>query len=469
MKHITTALLLMLLLAGCATPKTTSSPVSPTIPENFRNAVNDDTTSSIATLSWREFFTSKELIRLIDTALIRNNDLQIAIRDIDAAEQLVKKSKQGYLPNARLTVAGSNSIPSTNSLNGLTADQFLGTKSLNSYSASLDLSWEADIWGKVKNQKGEALANFLKTKEAKKAVQTKLIASIAAGYYNLLALDQQLAVAKQNFLLADTVLHMVELQFASAKTSSLAIQQEQAQRLVAAQLVPQLQRAIHIQENALSILTGVIPGAIERKLHLADICLPTDNTAGLPAALLSERPDVKANELELTAAGNRIGIARANLYPSLTLGASGGLASLKAGNWFNMPASLFGIVTAGLTQPLLQKRTLRTQYELAKIQREQAVFKFRQSVLTAFSEVSDALIKTEKWKEEYDFASQRSETLASAVTQARLLFNSSAATYIEVIHAQSNLLQTKLETVQLKKDILLSYVDLYRSLGGGWK
>jgi multidrug efflux system outer membrane protein len=421
--------------------------------------------ASSQNLPWRQLIANPALISLIDTALLKNNDLQVAIKNIEIADQLYKKAKQGYLPQAGISVAASNSIPSKNSLNGLTATQFLGSKDLNNYSASLDISWEADIWGKVKNQKKEALAQYLQTQEARKGIQTMLIAAVANGYYNLLMLDKQLMIAKKNLLLMDSTLHILNIQYASAQVTSLAVQQEEAQQMVAAQLIPKLEQEIKIQENALSVLMGASPQAISRS---GEMSIAVNVGTGLPAEMIDHRPDVKINALELEAANARIGIARANMYPSITISATGGVNSLMASNWFNLPASLFGIVTGGITQPLLQKRKLRTQYNVAVIQREQSVLHFRQSVLTAYQEVSDALVRIDKLDKQQVIAKQRVDKLETARTNADFLFRNSMANYLEVITAQSNVLSGELELTAIKRDQLHAVIDLYRSLGGGW-
>ncbi len=438
--------LLLFFLTGFAIPKTTAQP-----------------------LPWKQFLANKELADLIDTALVKNNDLQIALKDIEAADQLYKKAKQSLLPEAGISVTSSNSIPSKNSLNGLTADKFLNTKDLNNYMASVDISWEADIWGKTKNKKGEALASWLKTQEARKGIQSMLIAAIANGYYNLLMLDKQLVIAKKNLALTDSTLTILDLQYSSAQVTSLAVQQEEAQKLAAAQLIPRLEQQISIQENALNTLIGVSPQPIRRTVSLDDINKPAGLDTSLPAEMISLRPDVKSNELELTAATARIGLAKANMYPSLTISASGGVNSLRASDWFNLPASLFGIVAGGLTQPLLQKRELRTQYNIAVIRREQSVLRFRQSVLTAFQEVSDALISIDRLDQEQSIAATRVSRLQQATANATLLFTNGMASYLEVITAQSNVLSGELELASIKREQLNAVTDLYRSLGGGWK
>ncbi|WEK21538.1 MAG: efflux transporter outer membrane subunit [Candidatus Pedobacter colombiensis] len=458
-------LLVLLVLGGCKVSKDTALPIK-AIPEHFRNAQSSDTLS-IADQTIKDFFNEAELRNLIDTALVRNYDLQIAIKNIESAQQLMKQSKLGNVPKVNLQVTGSSNRPSDNSLNGLSTSQFLNTNHIEDFNANLGLSWEADIWGKIKSQKQAALATYLQTEEARKAIQTQLVASVAQGYYRLLMMDAQIAIAKKNLTLSDSTLKIIYLQFDAGQVTSLAIQQAKAQQLVAAQLIPKFEQDITIQENALRMLTGRLPGSVDRLASLEKANVSSQVSAGYPSAMVSRRPDVKNAELSLAIANAKVGIAKANMYPSLSITASAGLNSFKASNWFNLPASLFGVIAGGITQPLLQNRQLKTQFELAKIEREKTVIQFRQSVLNAVTEVSDELVKIEKLKQQYDIANDKVNTLQQAVRNANLLFKSGMANYLEVITAQSNSLQSELELTTVKTAQLNATVELYRALGGG--
>lgn len=467
MKLVNYIPLLLLVLAGCKVSKDTPLPQQE-LPEAYRNAFATDTTT-IADLQWNAFFTDPKLQELIQHTVSGNNDLQIAVKNIEASRQLLRQSKWGQVPQLNAYVNASTTIPSENSLNGLSINNFLGTSHIEDYNAGLTLSWEADIWGKISSRKKEALANYLKTEEARKLVVSNLVATAAQGYYNLLMLDAQLEVAIKNRDLSENTVRMVTSQFNAAQVSHLAVEQAEAQRLRAAQIVPQFEKAITIQENALSVLTGTLPGEISRSANLTAEPLHNDLPTGIPALILSRRPDVKAQEYELNAANARVGIAKAFMYPALNITANGGLNSFKSDNWFNMPASLFGLVTGSVLQPLVQGKKLRTQYNVAKTEREKAVIAFRQQVLVAVGETSDALVEIEKLKEEVVFAQDRVSNLQKAVSNADKLFASGLATYLEVITAQSNVLQSELDLAAVKRNQLSAEVRLYKALGGGWK
>ncbi|SDD25723.1 efflux transporter, outer membrane factor (OMF) lipoprotein, NodT family [Mucilaginibacter pineti] len=461
--------LLVAFLSACKVSKDVATP-KPELPSNFRNTATTADSTSIGDIQWKSFFTDATLQKLIDSAIAKNYDMQIAVKNIDAAQLLFKQVKWNYVPTVGLNVTASTNRPSDNSLTGLSIAQYnIGTKHVEDYSANLALSWEADIWGKIRNQSREALATYLQTTEAKKAIQTNIVSSVSQGYYNLLMLDAQLEIAQKNVKLNDSTLRIIKLQYDAGQVTSLAVQQADAQRQAATQLVPQFERDITVQENALSILAGTLPNKIERNSTLNEVTFPETISAGVPSTMVSRRPDVKSSELALTIANAKVGISKAQMYPSLSITASGGVNSFKASNWFNLPASLFGTVAGGIAQPIFQHKELRTQYEVAKVEREKTVLQFRQSVLNAVGEVSDALVRIEKLKQEQVIAAQRVKTLQLATSNAGLLFKNGLANYLEVITAQGNVLQGELELASIKRAELSATADLYRSLGGGWK
>ena len=469
-KYITKIVMVAILtitILSCTVSKDIEAPKE-ILPENFRNQTAADTANS-AGIKWKSFFEEPDLVKLIDVALIKNNDLQIAEKNIAIANLQFKQSKWGNIPQLNAYATAVTNRLSDNSLNGLSTSQFLGQQHLEDFSAGLNLSWEADIWGKIKNQKKSALAAYMQTAEAKKALQTTIVATVSKGFYDLLMLDAQLEIAKKTLVLNDSTLFIVNLQFESGQLTSLAKDQTEAQRLVAAQLIPKLEQNIEIQENALSVLSGSFPDAKERESKLNTILVKENLSAGIPSKLLEKRPDVKSAELAVTMANAKVGITKASLYPALNITAVTGVNSFEFNNWFNIPASLFGSVTGGLTAPILNSKKLKTQYEVAKVQREQSILQFKQTVLVAVQEVSDALAKIKKQEEQYDIAKQRVEKLQKAIGNANMLFKSGMATYLEVIVAQGNLLAAELELATIKKDRLSSNVELYRALGGGWE
>jgi multidrug efflux system outer membrane protein len=470
-KYITKTVMIVFLITtiiSCTVSKDIETPKN-AFPENFRNTSVSKDTVSIGDLEWKNFFTEKDIIQLIDSAVVRNNDLQIATKNIEIAQYRFTQSKWGNVPQANLFVTANTNNPSDNSFTGRTLDQALGAKHIDDFSTGVSLSWEADIWGKIKNQKKGAFASYLQSEEVKKALQTTVVANVSNGYYNLLMLDAQLEIAKKNVQLIDSTTTIIKLKFDAGQVTSLAIQQSEAQKLNAAQLVPLLEQNIAIQENALSVLTGSFPNSKKRSIVLSAVEVKNNTSIGIPSSIISRRPDVKSAELALKSANANVGITKADLYPALRITAQGGLNSFESSNWFNIPASLFGTVAGGLTQPLLNNKRLKTQYNIAVAEREKAVLNFRQSVLVAVSEVSDALVKVEKLHQQESILQERVKTLQLAIKNAKMLFKNGMAEYLEVLSAQASLLQSELELANIKREQLSANTELYRALGGGWR
>jgi len=463
-------LLLLIFLSACKVGKEYQRPELE-LPKQFSTdqTISFADTSSVADIEWKKFFTDAELQSLIEKGLSYNHDLLAAIKRIEISQQYVKQSKALQLPELDLQVTAQTSRPSDNSLNGISLKSFLGKSHLENYNASISLSWEADIWGKIRGQKEVALTQYLQTTEAAKAVQTQLVSDIAQGYYNLLMLDEQLTIAHRNLSLNDSFLVATRLLKDAGIGNLLGVQQAESQKQATALLIPQLEQNIAMQENALQVLTGQLPGVLAHKASLNESFVGENLSTGLPVAMVSRRPDVRSAEMSLMIANTQVGIAQANMYPALNITAGGGLESFKASNWFNIPNSLFGLAAGSIAQPIFKRRALKTQFEVAKLEREEAVIRFRQSVLRATEEVSNALVQTDKLKEQQQIATAQVDTLQNAVSNAQLLFKSDMANYLEVITAQSNALQAQLNLASVQRQRLGAMVELYRSLGGGWK
>jgi len=391
MKKYIGGLSLILLLAACSVSKNVETP-KPELPNSFGNVAETADTSSVADIPWKSFFTDPTLQKLIDSAILKNYDMQIAVKNIEASQLLLKQTKWNNVPQVDLNISANTTRPSDNSVNGASLSEAgITSKHVENYQADVSLSWEADIWGKIHNQSKAALAAYLQTTEARKLVQTSIVAGVSQGYYNLLMLDAQLGIAKRNVALNDSTLTIIKLQYNAGQVTVLAVQQAQAQRQAAAELVPQFERDMTLQENALQILAGKLPGKVERTASLNDMSFADNLSTGVPSAILGRRPDVRTKELALNIANANVGITKAEMYPALRITADGGINSFKASNWFNIPASLFGVVGASVLQPLVDHKQLKTQFEVAKVDREKAVIEFRQTVLNAVGEVSEAL------------------------------------------------------------------------------
>ncbi|MBD3903302.1 efflux transporter outer membrane subunit [Chryseobacterium sp. Ch-15] len=470
-KNLSAAVILMG-LSSCTVTKYQKPEAE--LPDSFRNTTEievaqDSTVTSIAKIPYREFFTDPTLLALIESGVKNNNDLKVAIKQIEIAGLSYKQSKWGNIPTVNLNI-GTASInrPSDNSVNGLTIGQFLGQRYIEDYNSNVAISWEADIWGKIKGRKEVALASYLQTQEASKAVQTQLVAQIAQSYYNLLMLDTQLDITNQNLELVNKTLKMITKQQELGITTSLSVEQQENARDQILASVPIINESITIQENSLSVLTGKMPGEIVRSLKLTDMKTPEYKSVGIPSELLSHRPDVRSSELTVRRAFSNVNVAKANMYPALNITAQGGLNAFEFKNWFDIPGSLFGTALGSLTQPLLNGKQLKTQYEQSKIVQEQSELNFKQTVLVAVNEVSNVLANIESADKQEVITSGLVLRSDKAVNTSTKLFQQDMATYLDVIIAQNNKLQAELSLANIKAKKLNSVVNLYRALGGGW-
>ncbi|KIO51847.1 TolC family protein [Flavobacterium hibernum] len=442
------------------------------IPETFRNdeTVQKDSTSNIARISYKDFFKDPVLVDLIDKAVQNNYNMKVALKQIEFASLGYRQSKWGNVPTVSANVASANiSRPSDNSLNGLSLGQFLGQKYIEDYSTSINISWEADIWGKIKGAKEESLNSLLQTQEAAKAVKTRLVSEVVTGYYNLLMLDKQLEITRSNLSFADSTLTILKKQQELGMITSLAVEQQGITKDQILKTIPAIEGSINMQENALSILTGVLPNRIERHAKLDQIEIPEMLASGYPSEILTLRPDVKSRELEVRKSIATIHVAKTSMYPALNITAQGGLNSFKSSNWFEIPGSLFGMAAGSIMQPILGGKQLKTRFEQSKISSEQAELNFKQTVLTAVAEVSDALVQIQKLEEQQIIAQALVTRTEHVVVNSLTLYKYNEANYLDVIVAQTNRLQSELELSAIKTQRLNAITTLYRSLGGGWQ
>jgi len=290
---------------------------------------------------------------------------------------------------------------------------------------------------------------------------------VAKSYFNLIMLDEQLRIAKHNISLNNSSLQSIEALYIVGQVTDFAVQQVQALQLQALAMVPTIEQEIRLQENALHLLSGQLPGTQQERSKLMDINFTSEFSTGLPSTMLRHRPDIRHDELELTIANAKVGIQKAQLYPSLRITATSGVNALKASDWFNIPSALFGMVAGSVVQPLFQHKQLKTQYELAKQDREKSVIRFRQTVLNAFTEVTDALTKIDKLEQQEQLSVQRVSTLQQASAKSNALFLGGMVNYLEVLTAQKSTLESELDLAFIRCQRLYAITDLYRSLGGG--
>jgi multidrug efflux system outer membrane protein len=430
----------------------------------YRDQKGTDTTT-IADLSWRELFADPTLISLIETGIAQNLDLKQAIERIKIAEANLQLNRSALLPSLQGDVSVTDAKQSRAALNfppGININ--LETQT---YRAQLSTSWEADIWGKLSSAKRASYASLLQSDAAKRAVQTQLIANIANTYYNLLALDKQLAITLETIKSRKANVETMKALKDAAKVTGAAVVQSEANLYAAEVSLPDLHRSIRESENALSILLANAPAAINRSS--IDLQTPfRDLKTGVSTQLLQNRPDVQAAEFAFRASFENTKAAKAYFYPALTLTAGGGLSTLQLKDFFSQ--SIFYNLVGGLTQPIFAKGQNKARLKTAEAQQQIAFHAFQQTLLTSGSEVSNALYAYQTAEEKQATRAKQIASLTKAVDFTQeLLRYSSATNYTDVLTSEQSLLAAQLSGVGDQLQKLQAVVNLYRSLGGGWK
>lgn len=439
-------------LSSCHIYKSYERPELPTDSLYRKPDIPQTDTLNFGNLSWREVFTDLKLQGLIEKGLTNNTDLQIARLRIKEAEATLLSSKLAYLPGISLAPQGSVS-----SFNKQAATQ--------SYQLPVTASWEIDIFGRLLNAKRKAKAALEQSEAYRQAVQTQLIASIANSYYTLLMLDKQLAISEvtaENW--KESVKTMREMKEAGMTNEAAVTQSEANYRSVEAG-IPDLKRQIRETENALSIVLGDNPRHIDRS-KLENIPLPTCFSSGVPLQLLSNRPDVKQAEMALAMAYYGTNAARSAFYPGITINGTAGWTN-NVGESILNPGKFLLSAIGSLVQPLFNKGKNIANLKIAKAQQEEALLSFKQSLLNAGAEVSDALYLFQSSGEKEQQRIIQVRALESSVASTNELFLLGTSTYLEVLTAQQNLFDAQLSQVNDRFEQLQAVINLYHALGGG--
>lgn len=447
------------MLSSCAVKpyKQPDLPLGKTYYAPSEEPVND--TATVATVKWYDFFTDPLLKELIGKALANNNDLKIARSRILEAEAYYKQSKAAFFPSLSLGASGGVSRLSQHEALGRDRTQYDAVLQFSS-------SWEIDIWGKLRSAKRAQKAALLQSQAYKDAVQTQLIAEIATYYYNLIAYDQDMKIVRDAIKTRSRSLQTIKLLMASAQENELSVTQAAAQLYYAQSSLPQIEAQIHATETAISILLGDLPHSIERTGDLDNCCDTTLLTTGVPTQLLRYRPDVRESEQSFINAHQMLNVARAQLYPSLTIGGDVGSDFIS---WATFPASLLAGVTGGLTQPLFNNGKLLGAKRAAEQTRQQALYDFYQTVLSAQKEISDLLVNGKKYKEQLYYLQKQSAALTKATYVAYELLKGGFTTYLDLLYAQESELSARQEVVTTRLSLVQTNINLYRALGGGWE
>ena len=427
----------------------------------YRNAEMETDSQSVAEVSWRNFFTDTILKNYIEEALENNIDLRIAAEQVLIAEALLKQGKAGYLPRLNANARFADFEFSENTDN----------RPPNLYTREFDLSgslsWEADIWGKIRSNKRALEASFYRSDAVRNTISSSLVAGVASLYYELLSLDAKLALVQRAIEIRGRAVEAMKGLKEAGMTNEVGVQQTMALQHNSEAVEVQVENQIRLLENALSVLLGRLPGPLDRG-SFRDVSIDVELDTGVPYMLLQNRPDVMASELAFREAFELTNVARSNFYPTFTLSASGGFLSSDLDDWFDA-SSLFSNLMAGLTQPLFRQREIRTGYEVAQSRQEQAFLDYRLSLLNAGKEVSDALYNIDASERLSEIKMKELEANTTATKFAAILLTQGYADYLEVLNANTNQLISEFEYVNFRLQVLQSKIELYRALGGGWR
>lgn len=452
---------ILLSLQSCFVAKEYSRPANAGQDESYRTDQLETDSTSMAEISWRELFTDPILRSHIEEALENNIDIRIALENVTIAEAYLKQGKAEMFPAISAELGGAYRKLTDSD------QESYGTNSVEQYELSAHLSWEADIWGKIKSNKKALQASYLRSIAGHRAVKSDLVARLATLYYQLLALDEQLEITRQTISNRENSLETIKALKAAGNVTEVGVQQTAAQLYRAKAIAIDLQNEIRLLENTFSILLGVAPHAIPRStLDTQEI--NTELQTGVPVMLLRNRPDIMAAEYNLIRSFQLTNVARSDFYPSLRISASTGFQALELSDLLDTN-QLFASVAGSLTQPIFNRRQIKTNFEVAKSEQEIAYLDFRQYLLIASREVSDALfsLNTAQRKEEIKIKELQAYELATSYSEE--LLDSGFANYLEVLTARENFLNSQLELVNIKVNQLTAVVHLYEALGGGWK
>jgi outer membrane protein, multidrug efflux system len=452
-----TLALLTLTVTGCSVGTKYSRPKLD-VPATFRGSDAAEEKASIANLQWWDLYQDSTLQELIRTALEQNYDIRLAAARIEENRALARISKVAQLPSISAGASRVQSrlanLPNSNSLK------------VTDYAATLNASYELDLWGRLASLNEAARADLLSSEYARESVRVSLIGDVATVYFNLLALDRQLEITKRTAANREKFLELTQSRLSQGVTSALDADRAAASFAAAKALVQDIERLTGQAENQLQILLGENPGPILREKNRA-MPSPPEVPAGLPSALIERRPDLRFAETNLTATHSRLNATKASLFPTISLTGDMGVESLTLRSLFSGPTGIwsFGL---GIIQPLLDANRIGYQVDAAAAREEQAAILYQATVAQAFREVSDALIARTRYAEA--LKEQDQQVMALKATKRRVLkrYEAGYSSYFEVIDADRDLYTAELLQVQSQRDTLLSLVQLYKALGGGW-
>jgi multidrug efflux system outer membrane protein len=457
------------LFTGCTVGPNYQRPTVQT-PKTFRapTPLPPPEAESLADLKWWQVFKDDKLQELIKTSLVENYDLRDAVVRVEAARANLGITRSQQFPNfgvgadlnsTRLSRNGQLPLPQS----------FVPSQNRTFGEVTLNLlSFELDIWGRLRRATEAARANLLGAEENRKAVVTTLVSDVATSYFSLRELDYELEISRETLVTRQESLRLIQTRQGGGVATLLDLRQGEQLVDSAAATIPQLQQRIEQTENQITLLLGKNPGEVARGRSLTQQELPPEVPTGLPSALLERRPDIRAAEQNLIAANAEIGVAKAAYFPQISLTGFLGGQSTQLSGLFSGPSRVWNVVPS-LSQPIFTAGRLRSNVRLAEAQRQSTLIQYEKAIQTAFTDVSDALIAHQRVRE----TRVQQELLVTALEDRKRLayvrYNGGVDTLLNALDADRDLFQAQLELSQVRLNEVLSVVQLYKALGGGWQ
>jgi outer membrane protein, multidrug efflux system len=459
------------LAAGCAVGPNFKRPPADA-PETFRGAPILAATNSLGDLPWWDVFQDEALRELMRVAITNNYDLRIAIARVEQSRAILEQNRGLFFP--QLDYGGSigrgrNSSGNQAVFTGRRANgELIGGPTANNYAIAGNASWEIDLWGRIRRLNESARAQLLASEEARRDVMITLLSEVATAYFQLLALDQQLQIAHRSTNSFGESLRIFSQRFQGGIVSKLETSAAEAVLASAAATVPDFERQIVITENRLDVLLGTNPAPIQRGTNLVATQFPLEVPPGLPSALVERRPDIREAEQTYRSANAQIGAAIADFFPRLSLTALLGQVSPELSAFTGGAANAWGIA-GNLAGPLFHGGQLVGRYREQRALAQEAQLRYRSAVINAFQEVSNALVSREKYAEAAVQQDRAVKAYQEAVQVATERYVAGRAGYFEVLQEQQQLFPAENNLVQIQLNERLSFIQLYRALGGGWE
>lgn len=462
--------LLLLIISSCKTLDTNLSIKERNIPTSFKTSTD---TVTIATINWRQYFSDTFLLNLIDTALVSNLDLQMALQRIEIARSGIRFSTGELFPkvDANIAVGTTKYAKYTEGFAGNSTTEFEGKiipNPIQDYFVGLTTTWEIDIWGKLRNQRKATISNYLASIEGKNFVISNLVSDIAIAYYELIALDNELEIIQQTIQKQQEALDVIKFQKETGKTNKLAVQQFHAQLLNSKAMEKETLQQITETENKINFLLGRFPQTIQRNKEILFDEVPQQIESGIPSKLLSHRPDIREAEYQVAASKYDLKSAKTAFFPNINLAAALGFQSFNPQFLFTTPASIGYSALGGLVAPLVNRNAIKAQFNITKANQLTAMYYYQKTILNGYVEVVNELSNIQRLQEINSLKKEQSEVLTESVATSTELYKTAKANYLEVLIAQQNSLQTQLELIDVNKRQKFATVNIYKALGGGW-